>query len=92
MTDVCLYKYNECPICFHSIENTDNKTLNCCQHTVHKKCLNDWYKINNSCPFCRTERSFEPQRIIKAPYKILCTCLCTIMSIVLICTLTYKIK
>jgi hypothetical protein len=41
----------ECSICMNS-----KKNVNCiadCSHQFHKVCLDEWIKINNSCPVCR---------------------------------------
>lgn len=26
-----------------------------CKHKFHSKCINEWFKINNTCPLCRLE-------------------------------------
>ena len=43
---------NECSICFDNINNEEIKKLEC-GHIFHKKCINDWLKINPICPYCR---------------------------------------
>ncbi|KAK0175046.1 hypothetical protein PV327_008830 [Microctonus hyperodae] len=47
----------ECVICFEMLR-PDTKVLNStytlrCNHTFHKKCINNWFKENRSCPTCR---------------------------------------
>ena len=38
----------------NNIKNSQKyvQTLDC-GHTFHKKCINDWFKSNESCPYCR---------------------------------------
>ena len=39
-----------------SLQILTNDTNDCdCNPIVHKKCLNKWRKISNSCPICRKE-------------------------------------
>lgn len=42
----------ECPICL-AISNNFIKTI--CDHAFHTDCLNEWKKINQSCPLCRKD-------------------------------------
>ena len=56
---ICLEKINKCG---------KNITLNKCNHTFHKKCLDKWVIQNNSCPNCRTEVNLK-----KNIYKIKCS-------------------
>ena len=30
--------------------------LSACKHIFHKKCIEGWFRENNSCPFCRKVR------------------------------------
>ena len=46
---------DDCPICFDSINNDEEKYLTPCNHKFHKKCIEDWIKINNTCPICRAD-------------------------------------
>lgn len=43
-----------CCICLMPYE--DNALLRClpCRHHMHKSCCDEWLKMNNSCPICRT--------------------------------------
>lgn len=46
---------SECAICLNdTIKDKDIIKKLYCNHTFHKKCINKWLKINNTCPFCRT--------------------------------------
>lgn len=51
-----------CPICFHSIKDSQMKRLRCCgEHAFHMKCAWRWLVKNNSCPLCREEVSSHPE-------------------------------
>ena len=41
----------ECSICFENLIENIQKTS--CGHFFHKRCLNDWFKMNRICPMCR---------------------------------------
>lgn len=30
-----------------------------CKHSFHYECINEWLKINNNCPICRTETNIK---------------------------------
>jgi hypothetical protein len=48
----------ECPICLEIFGELDDDTLLCslkCDHSYHKKCVNDWLSKDNSCPNCRIQ-------------------------------------
>ena len=49
---------NMCIICFDPIENKDSFT-DTCEHTFHKKCIEDWAKLQNTCPVCRKELTYS---------------------------------
>jgi hypothetical protein len=44
---------NECPICVedYTLESTLRKLP--CNHMIHKECIDNWFKINATCPMCR---------------------------------------
>lgn len=43
-----------CPICtVNFAENDDVAQCSCPQrHVIHKTCANEWFKVNNQCPYC----------------------------------------
>jgi hypothetical protein len=44
----------ECPICIDKITDTDFvRLLPKCNHYFHKKCVDKWFKTNDTCPCCR---------------------------------------
>lgn len=52
--DELLHNQEECIICTEKYEHKQYKrTLNCCHHAYHKKCIDKWFKKNSSCPNCR---------------------------------------
>lgn len=43
----------ECPICLNEINNNEAIIIpECCNNSVHLKCIMDWYKINNKSNVC----------------------------------------
>ena len=50
-----------CNICMEEIKNEFVKTnCNCKDIVYHKKCLEKWLGISNSCPFCKKEYTISP--------------------------------
>lgn len=47
----------ECPICLD--KNNKEWVTTKCNHKFHRDCLNEWIKISNSCPICRTTANFR---------------------------------
>lgn len=48
--------YGDCSICCEDFEDiSEIKTL-ICKHIFHKKCVDDWLVISNTCPLCRTKQ------------------------------------
>jgi len=43
----------KCPICFDKYENHVKLRYLSCTHHYHQLCLDDWIKLNASCPVCR---------------------------------------
>ena len=46
-----------CPICL--IEEIDNKIETKCHHTFCNDCLNEWLRLDNTCPLCRLPSPVE---------------------------------
>ena len=40
-----------CPIC-HEEDTVVRQTL-ACNHTFHHHCIQQWFRVNNTCPLCR---------------------------------------
>lgn len=47
---------DECSICFLTMKSKESSKLRVltCKHVFHAKCIEEWNKINNTCPICRT--------------------------------------
>ena len=43
----------DCPICLE--QNNNEMITTACNHVFHKFCLDEWKKINLSCPCCRSK-------------------------------------
>tara|TARA_Y200000002_G_scaffold157213_1_gene130018 strand:- start:674 stop:1180 length:507 start_codon:yes stop_codon:yes gene_type:complete len=43
----------ECPICLDVVEDNEFIKLQNCTHVFHKYCIEEWKKVNNTCPLCR---------------------------------------
>ena len=48
--------YN-CAICLDKIDSHSLYKDICCKGTFHFECLEQWFKIKNTCPLCRREYS-----------------------------------
>jgi hypothetical protein len=47
---------NDCNICMEEYKYKQYKRiLPICNHTFHKKCIDNWLKKNSSCPVCRKD-------------------------------------
>lgn len=44
---------SSCVICFEDIKSGDILSHLPCEHSFHKGCLEQWWKIKESCPLCR---------------------------------------
>ena len=42
----------DCAICLEELKE-NNKVILECYHSFHIKCIKEWFKNNNTCPFCR---------------------------------------
>ena len=54
----------DCPICLE--QNNNEMITTACNHVFHKSCLDEWKKINLSCPCCRNKIGY----IIGQNYKV----------------------
>lgn len=43
----------ECPICLDNYEVDEKLSQLVCNHYFHKKCIDEWFTKNRSCPLCR---------------------------------------
>lgn len=44
-----------CSICLEKIKKEDEFINNeCCNNTFHTTCLEEWYKVKENCPLCRS--------------------------------------
>lgn len=48
----CEANLDECSICLGKDADPRSK-IKACGHVFHKTCLNEWAKVNSSCPICR---------------------------------------
>lgn len=62
LNDPILNNNEECSVCFEKYKiNEYKRTLENCNHTFHKKCVDKWLTTNDnfSCPCCRT--NYKPK-------------------------------
>ena len=43
----------ECSVCLKNFEIKDTICITKCNHTYHKKCIDTWFEIKDTCPNCR---------------------------------------
>ncbi|CAF1222707.1 unnamed protein product [Adineta steineri] len=43
---------DQCLICLENLSSNKTETFSC-QHTFHRNCLEEWFKIERTCPLCR---------------------------------------
>ena len=46
----------KCSICLDKIKSKDVKTTSC-KHSFHEECIDKWFQLNYTCPYCRTNLS-----------------------------------
>lgn len=51
--DITIDDKTNCVICLNDYVDGDEVYDLKCNHSYHKKCLEEWFKENNSCPTCR---------------------------------------
>ena len=45
----------ECSICLKNFKIKDTICITKCNHTYHKKCIDTWFEIKDTCPNCRAD-------------------------------------
>lgn len=45
----------ECSVCLKNFEIKDTICITKCNHTYHKKCIDTWFEIKDTCPNCRAD-------------------------------------
>ena len=53
-------KEEKCSICWENLNLHKTETFSC-QHTFHRNCLEEWFKIERTCPLCRTILLFNDE-------------------------------
>jgi hypothetical protein len=53
-----------CPICLNNINIFYYKSKCKCNIKYHYTCINDWYKINNICVYCKKKDNTNINNII----------------------------
>lgn len=47
-------EHPECSICLAPFGDADEIRLTSCDHVFHSRCLKNWFKVNHTCPLCRS--------------------------------------
>ncbi|XP_014668175.1 PREDICTED: RING finger protein 24-like [Priapulus caudatus] len=64
-------KSDICAICLEDYRWKENVALCKCNHAFHKRCLEDWLYLRNTCPVCKTTvRAFirSSQKPLRRPH------------------------
>lgn len=56
--DINEKEYEDCGICFESLDNGKLVSCNVCKKELHYTCMKRWWKHKYTCPLCRS--SFKP--------------------------------
>jgi len=48
----CSIHMKECSICYEKLHTEETKKIEC-NHFFHKRCIDDWFERENTCPLCR---------------------------------------
>lgn len=51
---------DQCLICLEELSLDKTETFSC-NHTFHRKCLEEWFKIERTCPLCRKMLLFNDE-------------------------------
>ena len=46
--------HESCPVCLNDMDVGEQVRNLPCQHKFHKECVDEWLRVNASCPTCRT--------------------------------------
>ena len=49
-----VYNNDDCSICLDPLKEQPCIKLTKCGHVHHRKCITKWFKIEKTCPLCRT--------------------------------------
>jgi hypothetical protein len=68
-TDADLSKANEncCAICLSDFEAGEKLRLLPCSHRFHQTCVDEWLRVNASCPTCRQNIVADTQTDVANP-------------------------
>jgi len=50
----------QCPICLENLQLEKTESF-ACQHTFHRKCLEQWFTYERTCPLCRKMVLFKDE-------------------------------
>lgn len=60
---------SSCPICLVDITDETNlkyvSKQECCKKIFHKECIQEWLKLKQTCPWCRTKTKEDEEQLIK---------------------------
>lgn len=59
---------NICSICLAEYEPKETlRTIPECQHCFHSECIDEWLRLNASCPVCRNSPKPKPLSLSEVP-------------------------
>ena len=53
ITDELISEEKTCPVCLSDMVVGEEARLLTCRHLFHKQCVDEWLRVNASCPTCR---------------------------------------
>ena len=48
----------------------DDRCVTTCEHVLHYKCLQDWLRLNSTCPVCRTTQQMTQCKVLRKGYSV----------------------
>lgn len=60
---------NTCTICIGEYENGDEIQILACKHSYHKKCINEWMSICQTCPICKASINLIERIVSDSNYR-----------------------